>query len=936
MPQTIIRGIGFTMVAIATGLAYASPPVLVKDINTTPNGLSSSSFPANLLKHNGKVYFSATTLAEGNELFVSDGTGAQTSLVKDINVGTTGSSPSDLVALDATRFVFAANDGINGRELWISDGTSAGTQLLKNINADAGAGSNPRQLTNIGGAVVLFWAGDGSAGANGTEVWRTDGTGAGTYRLSSIAFDVDSAVPQYPEFVAFAGKVIFPAQDLPGNSELYMTDGTNASSVVLLKEINPITFRGSAPRGLTVLSPTKLLFHASDGVSGDELWVTDGTAQGTSMLKDIQPGSGGSAIGETTVFGGKAYFAANGGPKIGRELYVTDGTAAGTTLLKDIYPGRASSNPRNLIVCNGRLCFSAVDPQKGGELWVSDGTAAGTQSLDSIPGVNGLNPRTLSRIDFQGIGQRLLFQGSDFTSVSGGGSRPWISDGTVGGTGILKDGLFQGNAGFIASGYAALNGFALFSATDGSTVGTELWKSDGTSAGTTLVADIAGGGTKSALSVTNWQWATVGSTLYFSADDESGGVPGNFELWKSDGTAVGTSKVKEIRPGSSGSFPSLMINGAGILYFTANDGVNGARMWRSDGTDAGTFQVEENNSLTLTWGGELAATGTVVLFGANSGSGTILYRTADGTSANTVPVLDGDGISVGSPASLFTVGPDVFMRATGTSGSELYRYRGGIVEQVADIRPGSDSASPGPFVKLGNYLIYSANDGASGVELWRTDLTNDTTTQILDINIGAGNSNPRSMTVAGSLVFFAASDGTSGNELWVTDGTPGGTTRVRDINPGSASGLSATPGITAIGNKVVFAANNGGDGVEPWVSDGTEVGTMMLKNIAPPGTVGSPSGSSLSFSSNTINIINANGTIYFQANDGATTDPSPAHGNELWKTDGTPEGTVLAADIQPGAGRSSPGIFRIGGNNLFFMANDGIRGAELFVFDITP
>ncbi|MBR9970881.1 ELWxxDGT repeat protein [Magnetospirillum sulfuroxidans] len=77
--------------------------------------------------------------------------------------------------------------------------------------------------------------------------------------------------------------------------------------------------------------------------------------------------------------------------------------------------------------------------------------------------------------------------------------------------------------------------------------------------------------------------------MYFSASGDTGGT----ELWKSDGTAVGTVMVKDICPGSLGSNPTYLLNINGTLYFAASDGTNGRELWKSDGTAVGTVMVKD-------------------------------------------------------------------------------------------------------------------------------------------------------------------------------------------------------------------------------------------------------------------------------------------------------------------------------------------------------
>jgi ELWxxDGT repeat protein len=104
-----------------------------------------------------------------------------------------------------------------------------------------------------------------------------------------------------------------------------------------------------------------LYFAANDGVNGEELWRSNGTAAGTSLVKDIRPGAFGSVPRELTVSAGSLYFTANDGTA-GVELWKTDGTAAGTVIVKDIYAGFTGSNPKNLTDVNGTLFFQLHFP----------------------------------------------------------------------------------------------------------------------------------------------------------------------------------------------------------------------------------------------------------------------------------------------------------------------------------------------------------------------------------------------------------------------------------------------------------------------------------------------------------------------------------------------------------------------------------------------
>jgi ELWxxDGT repeat protein len=142
---------------------------------------------------------------------------------------------------------------------------------------------------------------------------------------------------------------------------------------------------------------------------------------------------------------------------------------------------------------------------------------------------------------------------------------------------LVTDLIGSDDLGSLPSGFTDVGGIVFFSA-ESPTTGREVWKSDGTEAGTARGKDIVPG-----IRGCYCHYLTnVNATLYFRA------VESGFELWKSDGTETGTVRVKDIRPGSDRSFPRFLTNVNGTLYFIANDGTSGYELWRSDGTEMGT------------------------------------------------------------------------------------------------------------------------------------------------------------------------------------------------------------------------------------------------------------------------------------------------------------------------------------------------------------
>jgi trimeric autotransporter adhesin len=320
-----------------------------------------------------------------------------------------------------------------------------------------------------------------------------------------------------------------------------------------------------------------------------------------------------------------------------------------------------------------------------------------------------------------------------------------------------------------------------FAANDG-VHGMELWKSDGTTTGTTIVKDIYEGNSSSSIGyLTN-----AGGVLFFVANNGADGT----ELWKSDGTIAGTVLVKDIRAGSMGSDPSALVNINGVLFFSADDGIRGMELWKSDGTIAGTVLVKDINP--------------------NSGSS---YPQAFATVNNTL----------------------FFAADNGIKGTELWKSDGTAAGTVLvkDIWQGNSDSYPVNLTGIGNNLFFSANDGNSGTELWKSDGTATGTVQVKDIWSGASDGYPFGLVNVNGVLFFSADNGANGIELWKSDGSSSGTTLVKDVWPGEESG--AVGNFSRFINKLIFKGNDGVSGYKTWQSDGTATGTKVASGLADTG-----------------------------------------------------------------------------------------------------
>jgi ELWxxDGT repeat protein len=414
----------------------------------------------------------------------------------------------------------------------------------------------------------------------------------------------------------------------------------------------------------------RMFFNASDPDHGNEPWVSDGTAAGTHRVADIAPGPAPSYVEQLTAFRGKVYFVYNSGTD--SELWVSDGTEGGTHVLIDTYPGDYDGVNR-LARAGDALWFSAIsDPgtgATGGELWTSDGTAAGTHQVTDInPGPGSSLPRY-------------------FTEV----------DGTV-----------------------------VFAATD--STGTELWRTNGTADGTRQVLDIdqAGSSNPSPLTGTTAFFPTGDGSVYFAASTSGAGI----ELWRTDGTDTGTTIVHDV-PDFNGS-PGWPARMGGFTYFAATD-ADGRELWRTNGTDAGTEQVADVNPDFSGNVDGLTALDGFVYFRATGPSATSpqLWR-SDGSEAGTTLVDEikpGGDISMSPPVR---AGDRLwFMADDGVVGRELWSSDGteAGTDVVADIWAGPLGGCCGtPPTAIGGTIAFAAETEADGAEPWLLTAQSSTTT----------------------------------------------------------------------------------------------------------------------------------------------------------------------------------------------------------------
>ena len=816
-----------------------------------------------------------------------------------------------------------------------------------------------------------------------------------------------------------------------------------------------------------------MFFFQSDGANGRELWRSDGTTLGTYMLRDLCPGSCGSRNwfrGPLAAVGERLFFAANDGVH-GLELWVTDGTALGTTLVLDLQPGWESSYPALLTAASGQLFFTARGADDVTALWRSDGTAKGTYRV-SPEGVSFAN---LSAIH-PGPGFLYLCNGG-----SGGEGGLWRSDGSPGGTYFLAP-LSCFDPYFDRDPHAALlpNGDLLVSAA-GPLGGEELWRSDGTPGGTTLVADLRPGGIGSqpmhfarlgaevvftaqtgnveaalfrsdgtpagtlavplppgsAPAHLPGQWASDGARYYFGGKDAAHGL----EPWVFDG--VTAQLLADVVPGPTSSLDEDVFNRSffaivgDALVFAADDAVNGEEIWRSDGTGPGTYRLSDlgpgpEPMPIVMWDGwhqPSVIDDQLYFFEEQSADGYRFSRT-DGTTVGPTVLR-----SIDNQASAFqpvardrgslleynlghncfaaagwrlyfelqretTYEPDLwttdgtlagtqvahagfdsgygFTPCAGTGDRLLFFDTQQNQQALRALTP--DAAAPEellagyggstmpPFLPSGSGLVFAMTDG-----LYRSDGTGGGTSMIaatayatwlapwgdqvlfgaeglfatqaasivpLELTPPASVIAVSEIVALGSRIVFVAESNTAGSELWVSHGIPGDATLLADLVPGSTGALVRVggldgmmdvraPQLVALEDVALFVALTPALGRELWVTDGTAPGTGLLRDIYPGDYPSTPR-----------NLTRVGNRIVFSAED-------EAHGLELWVTDGTYPGTTLLKDVAPGLASSVPDDFVVRDGVLYFSAwspsygreawkSDGTTAGTVRISDVAP
>lgn len=750
-----------------------------------------------------------------------------------------GDSEPDHLTKIGNKIYFSASV-YNDRELYVKDDLTSKPRLVKDINTNYGSISSSSFFKELNGT-LLFTATSNSIGNYYRQLWRSDGTENGTYLLKIINPNYDTNISN----PIILGNKMFFTTNVNNSSDLWVTDGTEAGTKIVKK----INSTGDSSVMYPFIFNNEIYFLANDGITGMELWKSNGTENGTVQVFDFYIGSSSGIIFKPVVYNNNVYF-------IGQQnsnqkgLWKYDGSQ--TQLVKDFI----NINYFDPVILQNKIIF-CINTTQGYQLWSSDGTVANTNSLFTTPPYSSVI--TYSK-PLRVFNNKLYFEATD----SSFNTSNWISGGTASSTVSLSSTIpVLSNTTII--GNSSGNNYLIFRSNNNN----DHYISDGTISGTKLISDIT---------------LTSGYTGY-----------GLNVLEYND---------------------SLILNG--------KNKKNGIELFKYNfSTNLSTILDDVHHKMSSDINASVSLNNKLIYFGNGFNEGTELF-TSDGTASNTKLLKD---MNVGEYSTVYTGDNNYFFKngnraffrctvGTGyepcvTDGTEAGTY---LIKDLSPFSQGSLNEDPYFMTLDGNNVLFGADDGANNTtgasRLWRTDGTQSGTYKIHDVQIVGGNGY-RSSTLNGK-VYFTGYDTNNIYSIWVTDGTTGGTQIFRTFY--NSQGNNIIPRIiNTLGNKFVISIDEDNlnsvnfyqkilvsDGISP--TNITEIATFTKSTQSSGGILGE--------------TIVYNNKLYFYAFNYTGTYPSDAY--KLYSTDGTMSGTGIFSNIV--ASCCAVDIkFNICGNKLYIL-----------------
>jgi ELWxxDGT repeat protein len=749
--------------------AYSQIPQLLKDCN--PQNGSSNQYGHTAV--NNTLFFVADDGINGEELWKTDGTEKGTIIVKNIGFEHFRSFPKELTHLNGMLY-FTANDEKHGNELWKSDGTELGTVLVKDINKGKSS-SQPSLLTAYNQQLYFV------VNENGlySTIWQSNGSESGTISVAKIQqgndkIKISSLVP--------AGRFMFLIGEINGKLALWSLEKGN-NQLTFIKVFETKAYENK--EAFSTINES-LVFAACNEKNNEELWISDGTKEGTKLLKEILIGAKPSSPKHFFKHQDKVYFSVNN-TKNEAELWQTDGSLNGTKLIKKI--GSKANNILDIQYASlgKNITLSVVE---------------GKQNQHTVYGLTDNVFKSIAIFSINDFQSRIgVVKGELYVKKQVNSQEEVLCKLDVN-TNQQKDVIVKNNLGVFSSvlSFFEWNGRFLSVANDGIS-GVELFEIKSNQF--TLIKNIQEKGVGSYPS----SFRKLGSQFSFFTLPSSQQT----DLWISDGSRANTKQVYSFKLEEDETIDGVISMNQQLYFFKRN--FNQYEFWQSNGTEKGTKLLK-----------------TIIIKDKT---------VVESTEVKTKKVKS--DIQQYYPISIIqNQGKLYFNLFTESAGNELWTYDSklGELKLLKDIYRGNESSNPSYFVVFKESVYFAATNYNEGTEFWKTDGTVAGTLMVKDVWHGANSSSPAHFEVFNNQLYFAASSEQNGDELWKSDGTTNGTQLLKDIYFGE--GDSHPEELLSNGTFLFFTANNGKQGIELWQSDGSAEGTKMTKDLFVGGEGSSP------------------------------------------------------------------------------------------------
>lgn len=743
----------------------------------------------------------------------------------EINFGSS-SGPTPLIKLN-DRILFPASKS-DGTALWSFNPVTQKSSLIKEAfpGSSMNMSGNPAfmKLNNK----IYFITQQNNNGNK--QLWVTDGTTAGTSKLTDLNFyySIEITAATENNIFFYHNKELWGYNIVTGTLQLLKTFEYTSGDIKMYTMNNT------------------LFFAANDGTHGKEIWKSDGTLAGTSLLKDIAPGpSAGSIEGDfkALILKNKLYFVANVGT--GYELYSTDGTEVGTVSVKPIgFPQLEGAATDDYFV------FTGFDSTNGFEPWVSDGTTAGTHLLKNLmPGATS----SMAMQKFVKFNNKIFFESGANGVSLGYGHYIWETDGTEAGTvryNTTNDALIYGTS--------SDNNHLILTMPN---YYNRFWVVNGNSSQNFEITGLD--------MSSNNSFVDLNSKIFLSGSTPKYGA----ELFSLDPVTHEIALASDINRSDSSS-PHAFYGLNNDLIFIATDRQYKSQIYKRNKS---TQQIERLSNYGTDWSVGMSSdfNDNFIKVGNYLYTPGGYYRT-DGTAANTISISSQD---VGSRVFYTSLNDNTMLFAgyNNLVGTELWKIDNtsntvSLVKDISTDNMGSLYSVDSKTAVLNGFAYFVAKENGK-LGIWKTDATEANTKKAIQFSYQDGTDGDIKVlnTFNNKLFFTKQQENTQANysfgqnELWVSDGDQASAVLLKSYaTPYSSTTIARE---TIVFNDKLFYVTSGYPSPALYSTDGTASGTEKIVSDH--------------FSGN-VEFKKCGNQLFFTNN----------NNTQLWKTDGTTNGTT--------------------------------------------